>query len=55
VNFTINWGKWEVSAENGSNQRIEISAYAPPEKFMMLPFESPQGATFYDYEALLGI
>lgn len=54
VVFNINWGTWEVVAENSSNERIEISAYAPPEKFMMLPFESPQGATFYDYEALLG-
>jgi hypothetical protein len=54
VSFTINWGKWEVTAENGNNQRIEISAFAPPEKFMMLPFGSPDGNTFYDYEALTG-
>src|SRR5665213_3004969 len=53
VTFDIHWGKWEVSAEHGDS-RIEISAYAPPEKFMMLPFESPQGATFYDYETLNG-
>jgi tocopherol cyclase len=53
VKFDIHWGKWQVEAQN-STQRVEISAYAPPEKFMMLPFESPQGATFYDYEALTG-
>jgi len=53
VQFDIHWGKWNVTAQN-STTRLEISAYAPPEKFMMLPFMSPQGATFYDYEALTG-
>jgi len=54
VRFDIRWGVWNVVAENTRNQRIEISAYAPPDQFMMLPFHSPRGPIFYDYEALLG-
>jgi len=54
VNFIINWGTWSVVAENGHGQRIEISAYAPPDQFLLLPFISPRAQTFYDYEALLG-
>ncbi len=54
VTFDIKWGKWEVSATNGYGKKIEISAYAPPEKFMLLPFSTPLGKTFYDYEALTG-
>lgn len=54
VNFNIQWGIWNVLAENKRGQRIEISAYAPPSDFMMLPFQSPRGPVFYDYEALLG-
>jgi len=54
VNFDIAWGKWEVTATNGQGQKIEISAYAPKEKFLLLPFNSPNGDLFYDYEALTG-
>ena len=54
IKYDISWGRWEISAENQHNQKIVISAYAPPEKFMMLPFMSPEGAVFYDYEALMG-
>ena len=54
INYDIRWGRWEISAENKHDEKIVISAYAPPEKFMMLPFMSPRGDTFYDYEALLG-
>jgi tocopherol cyclase len=53
IKFDISWGKWEVDASS-STSRVTISAYAPPDKFMMLPFMSPQGSTFYDYEALMG-
>lgn len=52
--FDIQWGKWSVTAENGSNQRIEINAYAPPEQFIDIAFQPPEGGTFHDYEALLG-
>jgi hypothetical protein len=31
-----------------------ISAFAPPASFLDLPFISPTGAVFHDYEALLG-
>lgn len=54
VKFDIRWGVWNVQAENSENQRIEISAYAPPEQFLLLPFQTPQGPVFYDYQALLG-
>lgn len=40
--------------ENYENQRIEISAFAPPDQFMLLPFQTPKGPIFYDYEALTG-
>ena len=51
--FDIKWGKWEVTASNNTN-KIEISAYAPKEKFLLLPFQTPAGEEFYDYETLTG-
>lgn len=54
INFNIGWGVWNVAAQNSRGQKIEISAYAPPDQFMMLPFQSPRGPQFYDYEALMG-
>jgi tocopherol cyclase len=54
INFEIRWGVWEVVATNHKGEKIEISAYAPPEEFLVLPFRSPQGPIFYDYEALRG-
>ncbi|MBS1985372.1 MAG: hypothetical protein JST16_14495 [Bdellovibrionales bacterium] len=55
IQTDIRFGKWEVTATKRSGlERIEISAYAPPEKFMRLPFTSPTGEVFSDYEALLG-
>ena len=54
IKLDVNYGKWEVRAANGRGERIEISAYAPEEKFLLLKFMAPQGREFYDYEALLG-
>jgi tocopherol cyclase len=54
VDSEIRWGKWEVSAINKHGQKIEISAYAPKESFLLLPFAAPQGGNFYDYETLTG-
>ncbi len=54
MKFDIQWGKWEVSATNWHGEKIEISAFAPKEKFMLLPFTTPQGEKFYDYETLTG-
>jgi tocopherol cyclase len=54
IKFDIRWGVWEIQAENHQRQRIEISAYAPREKFMNLPFYTPRGEVFNDYEALTG-
>ncbi|MBI4655122.1 MAG: hypothetical protein HY746_00090 [Elusimicrobia bacterium] len=54
VKVDVNFGKWEVTASNHNRERIEISAYAPKEKFLLLQFMTPQGAVFNDYEALEG-
>lgn len=54
VKFDIHWGRWELAAENNKGERIEISASASSDKFLLLPFQTPQGSLFYDYEALLG-
>lgn len=54
VKMNVRFGKWEVSARNVRYERIEISAYAPPEKFLLLKFMTPQGLVFNDYETLLG-
>lgn len=54
IDFKIGWGIWEVSATNSENERIEISAHAPSEKFMLLSFPAPRGSLYYDYEALTG-
>jgi len=54
VSVDVNFGRWELSARNRRNERITISAYAPREKFLLLPFVTPQGKVFKDYEALTG-
>ncbi len=54
ISIDINYGKWEVVAENRNDERIEISANAPKEAFLCLPFMTPQGQWFYDYETLKG-
>jgi tocopherol cyclase len=54
VDMDIRWGKWEVSASNQNGDRIVISAFAPKEKFLLLPFDTPESGRFYDYEALAG-
>ncbi|MBI5210153.1 MAG: hypothetical protein HY927_09315 [Elusimicrobia bacterium] len=54
VKVDVRFGRWEVSARNRRGERIEISAFAPREKFLLLKFMAPQGREFNDYEALLG-
>jgi len=54
VKFDIQWGTWKVQAQNTKGEAIEVEAWAPPEKFMDLPFPTPRGPIFHDYEALLG-
>jgi tocopherol cyclase len=54
VRLDINFGKWEVSARNRQGERLELSGYAPRDKFLLLQFMTPQGKLFNDYEALLG-
>lgn len=53
ITQTINFGTWEISAENG-NDRVDVSANAPKEKFMDLQFMTPKGQIFHDYETLTG-
>ncbi|RPJ78703.1 MAG: hypothetical protein EHM20_03300 [Alphaproteobacteria bacterium] len=53
VKVDIKFGKWEVVANNSSH-KVEISAFAPKEKFMDLQFRTPTGEIFHDYEALIG-
>ncbi len=55
VTMQINWGKWETEAisRNGL-YRIQVSAWAPKEKFMDLQFMTPTGELYHDYETLIG-
>ncbi|MCM2268020.1 MAG: tocopherol cyclase family protein [Elusimicrobiales bacterium] len=54
IRLDVNFGKWKVLAANREGQRIEITAFAPREKFLLLKFMAPQGIEFHDYEALKG-
>lgn len=54
IKLDIDYGNWKVLASNHKGERIEISAWAPEEKFLLLRFMAPQGKEFYDYEALKG-
>lgn len=54
VTVDVNFGKWEVNARNKWGERMQISAYAPREKFLLLQFMTPQGKMYNDYEALKG-
>lgn len=49
----INFGTWEISAENNFN-KVTVSASAPKEQFMDLPFVTPEGKVFHDFETLTG-
>jgi tocopherol cyclase len=52
--FTINFGTWELEAENPAGYRIEIEATAPCDSFLDLIFLTPQGEHFNDFETLTG-
>jgi tocopherol cyclase len=52
--FAINFGTWELEAENPAGYRIEIEAAAPCDSFMDLVFLTPQGEHFHDFETLTG-
>ena len=54
VSVDIRFGHWYVWATNRHQETIEITADAPREKFMDLPFTSPRGEIFHDLEALRG-
>jgi tocopherol cyclase len=53
INQKINFGTWEISADNGVD-KVTVSAYAPKEKFMDLQFMTPEGKIFHDMETLTG-
>ena len=54
MSLDVHWGKWEVDAYNKIGERIQISSYAPAQQFLLLPFTTPAGKVFNDYEALKG-
>lgn len=54
IKLDIKFGTWKVEAVNKKNQKLILEAYAPKEKFMLLPFTTPQGEVFKDYETLNG-
>lgn len=54
IKMNVRFGKWYVEAINHSNEKIVLEAHAPKEKFMILPFTTPQGEVFKDYETLNG-
>lgn len=48
-------GAWDVVAENlKRSQKLVVTARAPLDKFMLLPFSTPDGTQFKDYETLNG-
>jgi tocopherol cyclase len=50
----INFGTWEIEAANREGYRIVVEAAAPCDSFMDIPFETPQGEQFHDFESLTG-
>ncbi len=54
VRTNVKFGTWEVSARNHRGEEIHLSATAPRAKFMDLPFTTPQGQTYHDFETLRG-
>ncbi|MBI3554981.1 MAG: hypothetical protein HY074_01805, partial [Deltaproteobacteria bacterium] len=54
VRTDVKFGRWEVSARNRRGEEIHLSATAPRAKFMDLPFTTPQGRTYHDFETLRG-
>ena len=56
-NYIFNWdmqlGRWDISAVNTS-YKLNIHAEADPSKMMDLPFATPEGKIFHDYETLNG-
>jgi hypothetical protein len=51
---TIRFGKWKIKAFNEFGESISIEASAPRDKFMDLPFTTPNGRVFHDMETLNG-
>jgi tocopherol cyclase len=54
IDADIAFGTWHVTATSLDGYRIEISADAPRQSFLDIPFHAPDGAVFHDYEALRG-
>ncbi len=49
----VSYGKWEIIAEN-ETQKLEVVADAPKDDFLDIPFMTPTGEMFHDYETLTG-
>lgn len=54
IKIDIHFGRWYLEAVNHQNEKLLIEAYAPKSKFMLLPFMTPTGEQFKDYETLNG-
>ena len=54
IQMNVHWGQWQVTGKNKHGDKIEISAFAPEDKFLLLPFQTPREQIFYDYETLQG-
>lgn len=52
--YKITPDTWEVTATKVGRYKIEIKAHAEPSKFMLLPFVTPEGEVFKDFETLQG-
>lgn len=51
--YDISLGRWDITLTS-SDKRLKVSGRAPPEKFMDLPFMTPDNKTFHDFETLNG-
>jgi len=51
--WNMNLGNWQIEAKNWRYKLI-VDAHADPEEMMDLPFHTPEGKVFHDYETLGG-
>lgn len=54
LKMDIHFGQWHIEATNLRNQKVVLNAFAAKSDFLIIPFVSPQGPVFKDYEALHG-
>ena len=54
LKMDIHFGQWSVEATNRRNEKVVLKAFAAKSEFLVIPFVSPRGPVFKDYEALRG-